>query len=316
MFLNLTLLGFSFAIPFLNLNSRLKNIKNQQTESNDKNFNFINDDDEKLISSDSIEIKKIILPEKTKQRSKDFEAGSFENENPKASRSNSKKIKRFFSFNAFFDGKHAKKCKENYCNKKGIDNPIPIIDINSVDNFEFTPELHKRERFITEMKKFITYMYSQNVDWSGTTAIGYIYDQLKMNTNELFIFFAIVLYNTDGMQFLEELDCDEIYKSRGLLMLNCKENYELMANLTKNSDWVNKPEKLGFLSMCAVEATVRYWKYFTNGSETRYIELLRRLNIEEALPEAKDCEVLRKRLAKRTFFYDKICRHFDSAVIL
>lgn len=181
---------------------------------------------------------------------------------------------------------------------------ISLQLLSSCNQIEFPSD---RERFICRMCKFIECTYKNTSCHALRPWIEIIYDGLCGRIDELVIFFAHALYNTDGFNFFTNF-CDQQngrYISRGLLMITGESNYIRLERFSRG--WLRNPERLGLLSKSAVTVTIEFWKVYVYRDCQSFCESLKILNPMEVQDGAYENAELCKRLENRIRLYRELC---------
>lgn len=211
----------------------------------------------------------------------------------------------FECFDATAQGRHIVKCPSfrEECFKA-------CIKLHSEQKTIHVPSRH--DRFICKLCKFIECTYKIPCSERTRFAIELIYKELHHDLNNLLIFIAHALFNTDGFRFLTNW-CDsrnDIYKSRGLLMITDEKNYRKLDSFSKG--WLRHPNRLGQLTKEAICVTLKFWKWLIRENCNTYCSTLIALNPMEVQHNAHHNAELMKRLYNRKKLYVELCIFFGQ----
>ena len=118
-------------------------------------------------------------------------------------------------------------------------------------------------------------------------ALSVIHNVLRNNKRSLIIFTAHSIFSTDGFKKLESsLSQWGKWKSRGLIQLTTKANYQFLSRIIGDDYFLRNPAALATLSDEAVRASALYWKRmirdnFRNAQNLSFWEVLAFLSPEE-----------------------------------
>jgi len=127
--------------------------------------------------------------------------------------------------------------------------------------------------------------------------LRYFYREFGRNPHLLIIFTANTIFCTSGYTRLVGPYCDgqKKWRCRGILQIYGKSNYELLAEITGDSIWIRKPQRLASLSRRAVHASVKFFKYLLENKCSKrrisFYSVLRLLNTREVQRKWKRCYV-------------------------
>lgn len=118
----------------------------------------------------------------------------------------------------------------------------------------------------------------------------------NLGSNDLILFATFALFNTSGFKYMENI-YDTIngrYKSRGVLMITGKENYELLA-LVSSRDFVGCPEVLVQKTAENVLASILFWNAYLIETERDFCSVVAKFNPQDAREGANTNETLKLR---------------------
>ncbi|KCZ77130.1 hypothetical protein H311_01862, partial [Anncaliia algerae PRA109] len=116
-----------------------------------------------------------------------------------------------------------------------------------------------------------------------------------------------------GFNFLkgQPLDVEEKWRSRGILQIEGKGNYEKLNDLEKSVNWVKYPKKLGYLTRNAVVASIKFWSFLVKNAKNKdkkfkldFLSALKLLNTREVQKPFK--EEYRENLLNRLEVYKTV----------
>ncbi|KAM0687718.1 hypothetical protein COBT_001035, partial [Conglomerata obtusa] len=141
--------------------------------------------------------------------------------------------------------------------------PVTCEEMKSSSEEE--PSMSERDWFVGQIKSFVSKTYGVQVDKKITKVIGLVFDEFKTNKDELILFLANVIYNTNGFsKFTPSCsDADDKYGKYlkyGFGFVKGRAAYKYLAQLTCNKNYAKHPELLGEFTLAAINASIAFWK--------------------------------------------------------
>ena len=138
----------------------------------------------------------------------------------------------------------------------------------------YTPPSRK-EKYIQDTIQFLYANYwtqpcsAPNV-YEVSLMLGCIYDNFNI-FDEVIIFTSITMYDTQGFIVMEKIVSGySLYYPRGLLFIRGRENYSLLVQLTRNTEFLTNPNILASYSDVATTGSISYYKYLMRRASRNY----------------------------------------------
>ncbi|KAM0679138.1 hypothetical protein BDAP_000002 [Binucleata daphniae] len=170
-------------------------------------------------------------------------------------------------------------------------------------NLNFSYEIYE-----VVVKQILKSRYCVEYDAFAQLFVKFTYENFAYDLNELLIFTAVSLHNTSGFKYLDNVNdvCNGKYRSRGILMITTKPNYELLASASNDSSYFTKPEKLAGRYEWNIVASIKFWYCFLANTSRDYDSIIAKLAPQDAEINASCNEILNKRKCARRELYEQL----------
>ncbi|KAK6090695.1 hypothetical protein P3W45_000418 [Vairimorpha bombi] len=119
--------------------------------------------------------------------------------------------------------------------------------------------------------------------------LNLIYCSLGWDPTKLALIVSTSLHNTSYYTVFENRSSSDRFRSRGLLMIQTKDNYEKLSRLSsKNIDYVRDPSRLSNIDQSEIEDTIAFWKDLMINTDYTFDSMLDKLRVKNWVERGYD----------------------------